>query len=380
MNCQTLSLLCFVLLLSAVSAARGTDCKPGCHDVHGFCESPGECRCQPGWQGELCDRCLPFPGCLHGKCTSPWQCVCQEGWVGSLCDIDVHPCTARPCENNSTCIETGDGGHICLCAQGFTGKRCHLKKGPCLTNGSSCQNGGTCVDADGFAAKATCQCLPGFAGNFCEIHSDNCKPNPCRNGGICVNSGPGFRCNCPAHFTGELCKSQVLFCGSSPCENEGTCHEHPVRGFVCTCKPEFTGDKCTKINKNTTTHIMNVGIKHVQSHNLQPHPRPVHHQEHEVLKITVKETIHHTHPFLNKSQVICFIVLGLLTCLVVLVTTGIVFFSKCEMWMANAKYSHLLRKKKDCYLKSSSGEDLSVKIIFPEKVKLSNHSKSYIAI
>jgi len=108
------------------------------------------------------------------------------------------------------------------------------------------------------------------------------------------------------------------------------------------------------------------------------HHRSVHQQE--ILKITMKETIQNVDPLLSRSQVICFVVLGLLTCLVVLGTTGIVFFSKCEMWLANAKYSRLLRKKKNFFLKSNNEEDLSVNIIFPEKIKLTNYTKNYTAI
>ena len=60
-------------------------------------------------------------------------------------------------------------------------------------------------------------------------------------------------------------------------------------------------------------------------------------------------------------------VLGLLTCLVVLGTTGIIFFSKFEMWLANARYSQLVRKERDCFLKASDGENPPVKIIFPDQ-------------
>ncbi|XP_005285853.2 protein delta homolog 1 isoform X2 [Chrysemys picta bellii] len=357
-------------------------CKPGCHPVNGFCEIPSECRCQPGWQGALCNQCVPFPGCVHGSCAKPWQCVCEEGWVGSLCDIDIHPCSSKPCTNNSTCIESGDGGYICLCAKGFTGKNCHLKKGPCIINGSPCQNGGTCVDDNGFAPHASCLCLPSFAGNFCEIDVDDCEPNPCENGGTCTDIGGGFNCHCPIGYMGKSCSSHVIFCASSPCENGGTCHEHPEGRFECVCKPEFVGVTCTYLNRNTSLHGVNTEAKHGQSYNLPPnaHPKSVPHQEHKVLKITMKETIQNTDPLLNKSQVICFIVLGLLTCLVVLGTTAIVFFSKCEMWLANAKYSHLLRKKKNCFLQSNNGENLSVNIIFPEKIKLTNYTKNYTAI
>ncbi|KGL85606.1 Protein delta 1, partial [Tinamus guttatus] len=333
-------------------------------------------RCQPGWQGALCNQCVPFPGCLHGTCAKPWQCLCDEGWVGSLCDIDIHPCSAKPCTNNSTCIETGDGGYNCLCAQGFTGKNCHLRKGPCIINGSPCQNGGTCVDDNGFAPHASCLCPSGFAGNFCEIDTDDCESSPCENGGTCTDIGAGFSCFCPHGYTGKVCSSQVIFCASGPCENGGTCREHPQRGYECICKPEFVGATCKHPSKNISLSEVNKETENMQSYNP---PQKVHHksvhQEHQVLKITMKETIQNADPLLSKSQVICFVVLGLLTCLVVLGTTGIVFFSKCEMWLANAKYSHLLRKKKNFFLKSSNGDNLSVNIIFPEKIKLTNYTK-----
>lgn len=44
------------------------------------------CRCNYGWQGPLCDQCLPYPGCVHGTCSEPWQCTCEKNWGGLLCD------------------------------------------------------------------------------------------------------------------------------------------------------------------------------------------------------------------------------------------------------------------------------------------------------
>nr|XP_033809160.1 protein delta homolog 1 [Geotrypetes seraphini] len=368
--------------MSRELALAEVDCRPGCHSVNGFCETPGECRCQPGWRGPICNQCVPFPGCLHGSCTKPWQCICEEGWVGSLCDTDVHPCSAKPCANDSTCIETGDGGYICLCAQEFTGKHCDLKKGPCFINGSPCQNGGTCVDGNGSAPYASCLCPPGFTDNFCELDVDDCEPNPCENGGTCADVGLGFKCRCSTGFSGVSCSRHADLCSSNPCKNGGTCHEHPERGFRCMCKPEFVGETCDHPNGNTSLYAVSTGRRPAHSYDILSSTRrkSMQHREHEILKITVKETIQHTDPLLSRSQVICFTVLGLLTCLVVLGTTGIVFFSKCEMWLANAKYSHLLHKKKHCLVKSKHGEDLSVNIIFPEKIKLTNYSKTYTAI
>lgn len=44
-------------------------------------------RCRPGWRGEFCDQCTPYPGCKHGYCNgSSWQCICDTNWGGILCD------------------------------------------------------------------------------------------------------------------------------------------------------------------------------------------------------------------------------------------------------------------------------------------------------
>ncbi|KAJ6661895.1 hypothetical protein lerEdw1_013066 [Lerista edwardsae] len=291
---------------------------------------------------------------------------------------DIHPCSSKPCTNNSTtCIETGDGGYICLCAPGYTGKNCHVKKGPCIVNGSPCQNGGTCMDGDGFAPHATCLCLPGFAGNFCEIDIDDCESNPCANGGTCTDHGGGFSCRCRPGHGGALCSSPLAVCASSPCENGGTCREHPEGGFECTCEPHFVGVTCASPRSNAS-----LGTEARPRPNHHPHPKthrePVRPREQNVL--TIKETIENRPPLLTKRQVICFMVLGLLTCLIVLGTTGIVFFSKFEMWLANARYSRLVRKEREYFRKANKGEDLSVNIIFPEKIKLTSDNKNYTAI
>ena len=63
----------------------------------GRCESPGRCRCQPGWTGPECTQlaCPAVGGCLHGTCVAGGanatagadalgrRCACDPGWSGA---------------------------------------------------------------------------------------------------------------------------------------------------------------------------------------------------------------------------------------------------------------------------------------------------------
>uniref|UniRef100_A0A3B4GQ46 Delta like non-canonical Notch ligand 1 n=1 Tax=Pundamilia nyererei TaxID=303518 RepID=A0A3B4GQ46_9CICH len=291
------------------SFLKGWECSTGCSTENGFCEKPGKCRCKPGWQGDNCDHCVPFPGCLHGTCEKAWQCICEEGWVGSLCDQDIRLCSSRPCAINATCIETGEGRYLCVCPPGFSGEN-----------------------------------------YFCEIGIDSCQPNPCLNGGNCTNHGLTFTCVCPHGFTGFTCNDTTSLspCAGRPCANEGTCVGQPdgtFRVFALTPQPP----------------------------------------ERDLLKITLKETVHSSGVLVTHGQLVCFSLLALLTCLVILGTTGIVFFGRCETWLANAKYSQLVRQQREHLLReagSTSQEEAehSVNIILPEKIRLTSFGRHYTSI
>ncbi|XP_023667951.2 delta-like protein C [Paramormyrops kingsleyae] len=231
-------------------------CSSGCSDKHGYCDSPGECKCRLGWNGSLCDECLPYPGCLHGTCGRPWQCNCKEGWGGLFCNQDLNFCTNhKPCRNDATCTNTGQGSYTCTCRPGFSGKNCDIEINECDSN--PCKNGGSCNDMEN---DYTCTCPQGFYGKNCEIIAMTCADGPCFNGGTCTeNTSGGYSCRCPPGYMGFNCEKKIDRCSSNPCANGGQCLDlgHSV---LCHCRPGFTGQRCeTNIDDCARNPCQNAG-------------------------------------------------------------------------------------------------------------------------
>lgn len=256
-----------------------------------------------------------------------------------------------------------------------------------FTLSSPCQNGGTCVDSNGFEShSSSCQCAPGFTGELCEINIDACESNPCLNSGTCTNHGLVYACVCPPAFSGPICNVSMTSCSENGCSNGGTCIADAARGTRCICLPGVTGPLCdilmhefkpkAKFKAPTLNHLLG-------HHSLPGHPFNKllkHSEHHDFLKITKKHAaVHASSPLVTRSQVICFAILALLTCLVVLGTTSIIYFNRCETWLANAKYSQLMRKQRN-FLLNADDKEHSVHIILPEKIKLTNYGKQYTTI
>ncbi|XP_076002100.1 delta-like protein C [Genypterus blacodes] len=215
-------------------------CAAGCSEEHGFCHSPGECICRQGWQGGLCDQCARHPGCVYGTCQKPWQCNCKEGWGGLYCDQDLNYCTNhKPCQNDATCTNTGQGSYTCTCKPGFSGKNCEIETNEC--DGNPCKNGGSCNDLEN---DYSCACPQGFYGKNCEISAMTCADKPCFNGGTCEEkSSGGYSCHCPVGYTGSNCEKRIGACSSNPCANGAQCLDLGQR-VMCRCRPGFTGARC----------------------------------------------------------------------------------------------------------------------------------------
>uniref|UniRef100_A0A3B4ZWR4 Protein jagged-2-like n=1 Tax=Stegastes partitus TaxID=144197 RepID=A0A3B4ZWR4_9TELE len=250
-------------------AVGGTICKQGCSPSHGTCSSPGECKCNYGWQGPLCDECLPYPGCVHGTCTEPWQCTCEKNWGGLLCDKDLNYCgTNRPCKNGGTCMNTEPDEYNCACPDGYSGKNCEIGESvnPTAENKNSirvsvsltewmwfnsyvsdtdecasspCAQGGTCIDMEnGFE----CLCPPQWTGKTCQIDVNECAGKPCLNAYSCKNLIGGYHCACFRGWVGQNCDINMNSCHGQ-CQNGGTCKE-VSRGYQCVCQPGFVGRHC----------------------------------------------------------------------------------------------------------------------------------------
>ncbi|CAG03764.1 unnamed protein product, partial [Tetraodon nigroviridis] len=220
-------------------SCKAAVCRQGCSRQHGTCGAPGECRCNYGWQGALCDQCVPYPGCVHGTCGVPWECICEKNWGGLLCNKDLNYCgTNRPCRNGGTCMNTEPDEYDCACPDGYSGKNCEIAEHACASN--PCANGGTCHEVpSGFE----CHCPPGWSGPTCAKDTDECASGPCAQGGTCVDMDNGFECICPPQWTGRTCQIDINECLGKPCLNAYAC-KNLIGGFYCACFPGWAGQSC----------------------------------------------------------------------------------------------------------------------------------------
>ncbi|KAG8517651.1 Neurogenic locus notch protein 2, partial [Galemys pyrenaicus] len=294
------------------------------------------CRCALPYTGHNCQivlaPCSPNPCenaavCKEAPDFESYTCLCAPGWQGPRCTVDVDECVSSPCMNRGLC-HNSQGSYMCECPPGFSGPDCEEDVDDCLASecrrlagvgpllrrvlavGSwaedlsvsaaipqrsvraaqtstrahgpwrgctrpqlrplpgragltlaprpdPCQNGGSCVDG---VNAFSCLCLPGFVGDRCQTDMDECLSGPCKNGGTCSDYVDSYTCKCQAGFGGVRCEHNIDECTESSCFNGGTCVDG-VNAFSCLCPVGFTGPFCLhEVNECSSQPCLNDGV------------------------------------------------------------------------------------------------------------------------
>jgi hypothetical protein len=164
----------------------------------------------------------------------------QGGAPASSCDPD-------PCVHGS-CSETSSG-FSCACEIGYEGPRCAINHDDCAPN--PCLNGGACLDR---VNDFKCDCNgTGYSGTTCQT-AGPCVANPCENGGVCSATGATtYTCDCTGTgFEGSTCETNHDDCTTTSCVH-GTCVDG-VNGFTCDCTGTgYEGTTCETNHNDCTT-------------------------------------------------------------------------------------------------------------------------------
>ncbi|XP_014252915.1 protein jagged-1b isoform X2 [Cimex lectularius] len=260
----------------------GKNCTLNINDCVGQCQNGAtcidlvndyHCACEPGFTGRNCatdiDDCQSNPCQNGGECVDQvnnFRCICPVDYMGEFCEIDHDHCTPNPCENGAPCFKT-QADYYCHCPQDWQGKNCSIPKifcshPPCQVTVDSCvitmpsnSSGGLSLVATGVCGEHghcynlpgggfRCSCEAGYTGKFCHENINDCKRNPCQNGGTCVDKINSFQCICREGWEGDLCTINTDDCNSNPCQHNGTCVDLTA-DFQCECKSGWKGKTCS---------------------------------------------------------------------------------------------------------------------------------------
>ncbi|XP_015751386.1 PREDICTED: von Willebrand factor D and EGF domain-containing protein-like isoform X2 [Acropora digitifera] len=162
--------------------------------------------------------------------------ACQASSTFNM-TLTVVPC---PCNNSGQCVPQeprGQGNYTCQCPPGYTGQYCSVEIDECASY--PCLRG-RCTD---LLNNYSCSCYLGFEGRNCEVDIYYCESSPCVNGN-CTDEVSGYTCNCLPGYSGFQCEVNIDECSSSPCLNNGTCIDQ-VNSFKCQCLGGYKGHNCS---------------------------------------------------------------------------------------------------------------------------------------
>ncbi|MFH2007923.1 MAG: choice-of-anchor Q domain-containing protein [bacterium] len=190
------ALACFAVLAgcgSDTSGGSGCTSDEDCSD-RGTCVVDGTCQCDPGYAGEICDECDAgytqdgsdlncvsetfYCGadgdCGHGICDITGTCRCDEGWDGQLCD---------ECDTAHGYIDNGGNCVIACPDEDGDGHEAY--------DASLCPTGDDFCDFDPDAWDIDdCDWCPGDPHNHTEFGCANCVDNDGDGYGVNCDLGP----------------------------------------------------------------------------------------------------------------------------------------------------------------------------------------------
>jgi len=238
------------------------------------------CNCKTGTTGDLCETLTEQPPAQCFSLGLDSFCFDHETNLSTYCytvQIGNHALCTRntievvtdcgdsliPAEDTSATfmgvewsqsLEPGSSHQLCFSMKGLINLKNFPRADPdqnspggvlapyCevdVCDPNPCQNGGACLQGD--IGLYVCECPLGFVGEHCETNVDDCPGNGCVYG-TCVDLANGYTCECTPGYQGDMCDSEIDECLSDPCVH-GQCIDQ-INGFQCNCKQGYFGLIC----------------------------------------------------------------------------------------------------------------------------------------
>ena len=266
----------------------GTFCLPcpncgvhseGCNDGG---EGNGECPCNRGWAGEICDRCAEtFEGLRCDECKRGWDGVdcdrCYPGYTGPNCDRcdvgwipeeDFFGALCRTCEPGryggycELCPLCTTHDSLAVCKDNVYHEENVYDSSKCTVTANICTDRYDCTSLN---CRGTCVNGDITNGFTCETHNDCETGYTCEFKTCCLEERLGDgTCDCGRNgYWGPLCEPCPGFDGiysSSICGGHGTCAaayigsgaDEEYSHLKCECVPDgiapypaWTGETCS---------------------------------------------------------------------------------------------------------------------------------------
>ncbi|XP_033113942.1 uncharacterized protein LOC117114394 [Anneissia japonica] len=157
------------------------------------------CYCPPGFCGHNCDDSQPDDPCDNEPCHNDGIgysneedliCICPEGFYGDLCEWTSLVSTEEP-----SLLTTPPRALTTVARMLMTTTNIFTTDEPIADNRSN-------PDGTTAAHPSTANAIPTTSASLCD-------PNPCMNGGRCLDDHYDFFCSCGFSYQGQYCETPV---------------------------------------------------------------------------------------------------------------------------------------------------------------------------